>query len=226
MSGTRIGKRQFRTADDLYLAVADLLQERFIRSFGRPHGVMLSGGRTPLPVYVELARRRIRVSDDLHILFSDERMVPPDSPESNYGNVRPMLRNILVSEERILRVDTGMPVKAAAAHYDKALQHFFKCGGRVSLGLLGLGADGHTASIFTPDAARAGGVSYAMAVNAKDAPSRVTVTANLLKRVEAIIFLAVGGGKRDVVSRLLSEPDKITAGLAVRESPAVQVWVA
>lgn len=226
MKGPRIGKRQFRTADDLYLAAADLLQERFIRSFGRPHGVMLSGGRTPLPVYEELARRRIRVSDDLHILFSDERMVPPDSRESNYGNVRSLLKSVLIPEERILRVDTGRPVKVAAAHYDKALQHFVKYGGRITLGFLGLGVDGHTASIFTPDAARVDGPAYAMAVNREDGPARVSVTASLLRKVEAIIFLAVGSEKRGIVSRLLSEPDTITAGVAVRESSAVQVWVA
>ena len=226
MSCGKIQKREFKTAEDLVRAVANLLEERFTRSFGRPHAVMLSGGRTPLPAYGEVKNRRLHGAEDLYVLFSDERMVPPDSPESNYGNVRCMLNSAGIADERVIRVQTGLPVKAAAAQYDKALQQFVKCGGRITLGLLGLGADGHTASLFSSDQIQGASGAYAMAVPRKEGPSRVSVTPGLLKRVEAIIFLAVGREKREIVSRLLVEPDQVPAGLAVREAPAVQVWVA
>ena len=218
--------RQFRSTDDLTLAVADLLEERFRHRYGRPHAVMLSGGRTPLAAYDEVARRRTRASDDLYIFLSDERLVPDDSPESNYGHLRPMLERLQLPEGRVMRVGTDLTLKKAAADHDRSLRHFVRDGGRITLGLLGLGADGHTASLFTPDDLARGKGALAVAVSRLKGPDRISVTPDLLKRVEVLIFLAVGRDKQDVVSRLLKEPDSLVAGRAVRDAAAVQLWSA
>lgn len=221
-----IRKREFRSPDEMTTAVADLLEDRFKHVFGRPHAVMLSGGRTPVAAYAEVAQRRFWAGEDLHVLLADERMVPESSPDSNVGALRPMLNALEVEDDRVLHVKTALPLKKAAADYDRALQQFIRSGGRITLGLLGLGADGHTASLFTvDDVARAKG-SLAVAVPRPEGLDRVSVTPDLLKRVEVLIFLAVGIEKRDVVSRLMKDPDSLVAGRAVCDAAAVQLWTA
>lgn len=221
-----IREKRFGGADDLRQAVATLLAEHMMRSFGRPHAVMLSGGRTPLSMYDEVAARRVLAADDCFVFYSDERMVPADSPDSNYGNTRPFLGRIAVDDSRILRVHTDLELKKAADQYAGALQRFLKLGGRITLGLLGLGADGHTASLFSPDEVRKSSGSLAVAVPRREKPDRVSVTPDLLKRVETLIFVVTGADKREAVSRLLAHPEGCPAGLAVREARSVQLWTA
>lgn len=218
--------RTFSSSDDLTAAVADLLADRFERSFGKPHAVMLAGGRTPLAAYEEVACRRKVAGDDLYLFLSDERMVPADSPDSNLRSILPMAQALHLTDDRLLRVPTNLPLKRAAAEYDRALQQFVRSGGRITLGLLGLGADGHTASLFAADDLARGKGALAVPVPRKEGPDRVSVTPDLLKRIEVLIFLVVGRDKQEVVSRLLKEPDSVVAGLAVREAAAVQLWTA
>jgi 6-phosphogluconolactonase/glucosamine-6-phosphate isomerase/deaminase len=187
---------------------------------------MLSGGRTPVAAYAEVAQRGFWAAADLHVLLSDERMVPEDSPDSNLGGLRPMLNALEVEDDRILRVDTSVPLKKAAAGYDRALQQFVRSGGRITLGILGLGPDGHTASLFSPDDLTRAPGALAVAVPRREGPDRVSVTPDLLKRVEVLIFLVMGRDKQDVVSRLMKDPDAVVAGRAVREAAAVQLWTA
>lgn len=218
--------RKFRSADDLAIAVAEVLQQNLSRSFGRAHAVMLSGGDTPFPSYQELMRKRCRCSDDGYVCFSDERFVHEDSPESNFGRISPVLEAIRLPPERTIRVKPEGELKAAAKLYDHALKHYVRSGGRLTLGLLGLGSDGHTASLFgEKDLARGQG-AYAVAIPRKEKPDRISVTPDLLKRFETLIFLAVGDGKRDIVNRLLKDPTQVTAGLAVQEASSVQIWQA
>lgn len=221
-----IREKRFTTVDDLRQAVASLLIDHMARSFGQPHAVMLSGGQTPLPVYAEVARRRVRAADDCSVLFSDERMVPPASPESNYGNTREFLTRLGFDESRVMRVHGEIGLKRAADQYACLLNRFLKFGGRITLGLLGLGSDGHTASLFSLEDVRKAGGSMAVAVRRPEKPDRVTVTPDLLKRVETLIFVVTGADKREAVARLLKRPEQCPAGLAVRDARNVQVWTA
>lgn len=221
-----IRQRVFRTPQDLTTAVADLLEDRLTRPFGRPHAVMVSGGTTPLAAYAEMAQRNRLASDDVHVMLADERMVPEASPDSNLGHLRPLLASMEVAEERVLRVRTELRVKQAAADYDRAIQSFLRTGGRITLGLLGLGADGHTASLFSDADLTAGRGVMAIPVKRATGPDRVSVTPDLLKRVEALIFLVVGRDKQEVVSRLLKDPESLVAGQAVSGAASVQLWTA
>ncbi len=218
--------RSFRSVDDLNAAAADVLQQHLTREFGRAHAVMLSGGTTPFPVYEELMRRRCRVADDGFVCFSDERFVPETSPESNYGRTRTFLGAIGLSPERTLRVHTDRGLKAAAGQYDRDLKQYIKSGGRLALGLLGLGGDGHTASLFSEKDLELGRGVYAVAISRDEKPDRISVTPDLLKCFETLIFLVVGSGKKDIVNRLLKDPTQVTAGVAVRDAPSVQLWQA
>ena len=218
--------RSFRSTDDLIMATAELLVNQLEREFGKPHAIMLSGGNTPIPVYREVQARDVHVADDCFVCFSDERLVPSESAESNYGGVRPMLEAVGLPEERVIRVHTGAGLKTAASRYDRELQQYVKSGGRLTLGLLGLGADGHTASLFPGDEMTRGKGAYAVAVPRNEKPDRISVTPDLLKRFEVLIFLVVGSGKRDIIRQLLEAPMNVTAGQAVQGAPSVQLWTA
>lgn len=214
---TSIREKRFACRDDLY---------QFEKPFGKPHAVMLAGGKTPMPVYEEVARRRVRAADDLFFMYSDERLVPVTSPESNYGNTRFLIESAGVAEGHVMHVHPELELKKAGEQYGAALGRFLKAGGRITLGLLGLGADGHTASLFSADDVRRGAGSYAVSVRRVEKPDRVSVSPDLLKRVETIIFLVLGADKREAIQRLLKQPGRCPAGMAVQEARSVQLWTA
>lgn len=193
---------------------------------GRPYGIMLSGGSTPMPAYRALADSAVWPADDLHVLFSDERVVRPDDERSNYGNTLPMLRAMNLPDERVLRVRGELGLEEAAARFENDLAAFFRRGGSVPLGLLGLGADGHTASLFSPEDVARGKGMLAQAVSRDEGPDRVSVSAEFLSRIGRIVFLVRGADKAAVVDRLLREPESIAAGRAIASARHVEIWVA
>ena len=192
-----------------------------------PTAIMLSGGRTPLPVFARLATGHTRPAAGLRVLFSDERMVSPHSPESNYGQARRLLSAWRLAPGRILRVHTHLSPAAAAARYDRELRAFLRRGGRVTLGLLGLGTDGHTASLFSTADVRRAGRRLALATrHPAGGPRRVSVGPALLAQTERIVMLAPGAEKREVIRRLLIHPARTAAGRALRGHPCVEIWTA
>jgi 6-phosphogluconolactonase/glucosamine-6-phosphate isomerase/deaminase len=187
---------------------------------------MLSGGRTPLPAYRALASRTPRHDERLHVLFSDERYVPTDSEASNYHQSRPLLDALALAPASLLRVRTELPLEEAAADYERALTGLLASGVRIGLGLLGLGADGHTASLFSADdLARAGG-HLAIAVQRPDGMSAVSVTPQLLAQIEVVVFVVAGADKESAVRALEAHDPGLTAWRAVQACRAVELWTA
>ncbi len=187
--------------------------------------IMLSGGTTPLPAYRALARGPLP-HDRLHILFSDERYVPSDSDASNYHQSRPLLDALALPATAVARVRTELPLDEAARDYERQLAALLDSGVRVGLGLLGLGADGHTASLFgAADLERARG-RLAIAVHRPDGMSAVSVTPDLLARVEEPVFVVAGSGKHDALQALTAQDRNLTAWRAVQGCPRVQLWFA
>jgi len=141
---TTLTTRRFDTRE----ALDSALEERLAQAIAAagPRAIMLSGGHTPLPAYRALASRLPPHDERLHVLFTDERYVPRDSEASNYHQSRPLLDALALAPGSILRVRTELSLDEAAADYERALARLLEAGVRVSLGLLGLGADGHTAS--------------------------------------------------------------------------------
>jgi len=213
------------TDEHMFVAsVAELIAGELARESEMPRAVMLSGGRTPVAAYETLARNPLAAGKNAWVLFSDERMVPVESPDSNFGNAAGMLPVLGIGEEHVLRVRTELMLESAAERYHEDLDAFFASGGRIPLGLLGIGTDGHTASLFTlADIARAPD-RWAIPVTRAGGPDRVSVTASLIRRIERIVFLVAGRDKDDIVAALLDSPNRIPAGKAVEVMSCVELW--
>lgn len=222
---TALVTRRFASPADLESALAERLGQA-IAAPGPAIALMLSGGSTPLPAYRALgALPRLPRNPRLHILFSDDRYVPADSPSSNYHQTQPLLQALSLPSEAVLRVRTELPLEAAAADYEHRLEALFMSGARITLGLLGLGADGHTASLFGPqDLERARG-RLAIPVQRPDGMAAVSVTPKLLARVAEPLFVVAGSGKQEPVHKLLAGAPELTAWLAVADCPRVELWM-
>lgn len=220
-------RRRFKTPDELTAAVADRLAKALWPDRqGGVRAIMLAGGRTPQAAYRELAARVPPVAPGRRLFLSDERYVPAGSPESNQGLLDELAHGLHVPEEHVLRVRTDRPLEAAAARYHEDLAALFQAGARVTLGLLGLGADGHTASLFGEDDVRRGPDRYAVAVRRPSPPDRISVTPRLLARIEEIIFVVSGKEKEAIVEQLAEHPASLPAGLAVAGHHNVKLWIA
>jgi 6-phosphogluconolactonase len=203
------------------------LAERLARALAAPgaSAVMLSGGNTPLPAYRALAQQPLRHDDRLHVLFTDERYVPADSPASNYYQCKPLLDVLALPEEALLRVHTELPLDEAAARYERELTTLLSSGVRIGLGLLGLGADGHTASLFSAqDLERARG-RYALPVQRPDGMAAVSVTPDLLATVREPVFVVAGADKAAAVHSLAQQDRALVAWRAVQGCADVELWV-
>jgi 6-phosphogluconolactonase len=221
---TTLNTRRFDSRGALDAALAERLGGA-IAAAGAS-AIMLSGGTTPLPAYRALGSRPLPHDERLHVLFSDERYVPRESEASNYHQSRPLLDALALTPARLLRVRTELPLEQAAEEYERALAALLDSGVRIGLGLLGLGADGHTASLFSgADLARARG-HLAIAVHRPDGMSAISVTPQLLAQVNALLFVVAGADKQGAVRALEASDPNLTAWLAVKERAAVELWLA
>jgi 6-phosphogluconolactonase len=220
---TTLTTRRFLSREALTAALGERLALA-IAAEG-PSAVMLSGGTTPLPAYRLAAQRPPPHDEGLHIVFSDERYVPSDSEASNYHQTQVLLDALALPQAAVARVRTELPLDEAAADYERQLAALLNSGVRVGLGLLGLGADGHTASLFTAaDLERARG-RLAIAVQRPDGMSAVSVTPDLLARVEDLLFVVAGGGKHHAIQALAAQDPSLTAWRAVQACPKVEAWL-
>jgi 6-phosphogluconolactonase len=215
--------RRFATRAALEAALTERLAAAIAAP--EPAAVMLAGGTTPLPAYRALGARPPSHAATLAVLFSDDRYVPADSPSSNYCQSRPLLDALKLPEARLLRVRTELPLAEAAADYERRLDELIGTGTRIGLGLLGLGAEGHTASLFSAaDLARARG-HRAIPVQRPDGLSAVSVTPELLAQVREPVFVVAGAGKRAAVAALLAADPKLIAWAAVQGCASVGLWM-
>ncbi len=186
--------------------------------------LVLSGGSTPRLLYEELASQTISKRIDwqkAHFFWGDERYLPKNHPESNFALAFQLLiAKVDVPPANIHRVITESDsAQAAAEAYEKTLGRFFgpPVGSEASpyfpsfdLVLLGLGQDGHTASLFPGDAALEEKYRWVVAVdNTKASPPvpRITLTLPVLNKARCVIFLASGSNKREVFQRIVNNPE-------------------
>lgn len=219
-----VNLRRFANRAQLQAAIEDRLQQVLTDTAGEAPVVMLSGGSTPIPAYLNLAARALRPAPQLTVLFSDDRYVPSDSDQSNYHQSRALFDAMGLQAAQVLRIRTELPLPEATADSQRKLAQLLAGERRITLGLLGLGADGHTCSLFSAaDLGRAQG-QLAISVHRPDGRDAVSVTPTVLERVEQLIFLVAGADKRTAVEALLQRRPDLTAWQAVRGCRAVEIW--
>jgi 6-phosphogluconolactonase len=174
--------------------------------------VALAGGETPLGCYRRLAEPPHRDAvpwERVHVFWGDERCVPPDDPRSNEGAARAaLLDRVPIPAAQVHPIRCAGDPEHAARAYETVLAAFFAgAPERFDLALLGLGADGHTASLFPGSPALAERRRLAVAVtDPRDWP-RVTLTPALLARSRRVVFLVTGAAKAAAVRGALTRTD-------------------
>lgn len=165
--------------------------------------VALAGGSTPRPVYEHLAQREDVSWAKLQVYFGDERAVSPDDPASNYKMAHEtLLRHVPIRPGQVHRMEAEREnLEAAAADYARLLPK------RLDLVLLGIGEDGHTASLFPGSAALAEKRRMVLPVDGPKPPTkRLTITPEVITNARATLVMAAGRGKAAAVARALEGP--------------------
>jgi 6-phosphogluconolactonase len=185
--------------------------------------VALSGGSTPALFHRTLAalpwRERISWAR-LHVCWSDERCVPPDNPESNYGAAkRDLLAHVPLPAENIHRMAGEEEPAEAAREYEAELRRLFGGEARFDLVVLGLGLDGHVASLFPGALALEETERLVVATVSPAGQARLTLTLAAINAARNVLVLVTGAGKAGIVRAVLRE-DAGRALPAQRVKPA------
>lgn len=186
--------------------------------------IALCGGRTPLTLYRHLRSAPLRW-DSIHVFWSDERCVPPHSPDSNYGAAQhSLLDPVQIPAANIHRIRGEIPPIDAADEAETDIRRALAPADRLDLCVLGLGQDGHTASLFPRHQALVEPRRWMLPVHVPAAPSwRVTATPILLNASRRVLFLVVGEEKRMAIHRLLQGED-LPAG-RVTPADGTAAWI-
>lgn len=194
-------ERKLRVVDDLAEAARDLFMEV------APVSIALSGGKTPRPFYERLALEAGAYDwRKVDVTFADERCVPPENPDSNYRMAfTPLLSKIDAQVHR-------MPGETCDAEaYERTLSRVFGPGTpSIELVVLGLGEDGHTASLFPGDPALEETERLVVRVERPD-HDRLTLTLPVLSAAGLALFLVAGESKRHALRRLMDGDQEIPA---------------
>jgi 6-phosphogluconolactonase len=183
----------------------------FTNDAGR-FSVALSGGSTPKAMFQILAEKPFADSlpwRSIHFFWGDERCVSPDHAESNYRMANEtLLSKVPVPRENIFRIPAeDEDHERAAAIYSETLQTFFgKEQPDLDLVFLGMGADGHTASLFPGTTALCAGGGAAANYVDKLQSWRITLTADAINRARNVIFLVAGADKAPALKEVIEGP--------------------
>jgi 6-phosphogluconolactonase len=222
-------------------ALAEEAARRFVALAGaaiKDHGrcrVALAGGSTPRALHERLARQHRGEVDweKVEIFWSDERYVPPDDPESVFRMAREtLLDHVSIPAAHIFPIPTvgGTPEAAAQAYAETLAATFGVALPRFDLIFLGMGSDGHTASLFPGHAevvAPSGELVVAVHGAPKPPPTRLTSTYKLLNAAAQVIFLVAGGDKMATLRATLRGPDDVARlpAQGVRPTAGALTWL-
>ena len=203
-----------RAAELLAAAVIEALAQR-----GAAH-IALSGGHTPRATYARLGTLLPRW-DGVHVWFADERCVGPDHPDANALLVRETLD---APGAVVHRMQGELGAEAGAHAYERELGDIV-----LDAVLLGLGEDGHTASLFPGEPGVHERARKAIAAHAPaGVPERITLSAAYINRARRVWFLVSGAGKAGALARVLAGPedhDLTPAQAVARHAPDVEFFV-
>ena len=206
---------------------ATLVDELIGARLGKAHEahIALAGGTTPRRAYELLAALRTDWTG-VHLWFGDERMVPLEHADANAWMVlQALVLAAHVPAMQVHTIPTDLGPRGACDAYSDELRRLLPAGPEgtpvLDIAVLGLGEDGHTASLFPGSPALHGaGAVCAIVENApKPPPVRITLTMTMLNTARTRIVLATGAGKADAVAAAMAEPDpRIPASLLTRDA--------
>ncbi len=227
--------RIFQDTESLSQAAAEYfttLSRQSISICGR-FSVALSGGSTPHRLYQILAespyRQRVRW-EDVHVFWSDERCVPEDDPRSNALMARQALLDLVpIPPENIHPIRCDQPPQQAALLYERELRDFFSSqNSNFHLVLLGLGENGHTASLFPHTSVLNDNEHWVAEVYIPELDMhRVTFTASYINQASQVVFLVSGLDKAEVLEKVLEgpyQPHELPAQL-IRPNGTHPLWL-
>ena len=195
--------------------------------------VALSGGSTPKTLYTLLAVEYAKAVpwDQTYFFFGDERSVPPDHPDSNYRMVnQAMFSKVPSPPDNIFRIYSEKDPAVAAREYEETLRSFFRLSAgqlpRFDLILLGIGPDGHTASLF-PDSAALNETERLVVANwvEKFKAYRITLTFPVLNHAANVMFLVSGADKAGILHEVLENPKANLPSQKVRPEDGQLTWL-
>ncbi len=228
-----------QTPDDLFEAAAQFVVQSlsFRPDSGKSYSVALSGGSTPQRLFARLATDPYRAQVNwscIRIFWGDEREVPPDHAESNFRMAKEnLLDRVPIPPDQVFRMEGELPAQEAAVRYEKVLQCAFSHKNkegvpRFDLILLGMGSDGHTASLFpeTPVLDETKQWVAAPWVE-KFHTHRITLTPPVFNAAQRVLFV-VGGSDKDMAAEAVLEgpfnPDRYPAQI-VNPVQGEVVWL-
>jgi 6-phosphogluconolactonase len=194
--------------------------------------VALSGGSTPKNLYAMLGTMPEIPWEKIYLFFGDERDVALDDPESNYRMVREaLLSKAPIPEENVFRVRTEVKdAETAASEYEQSIQTFFGVMPgefpRFDLIFLGMGPDGHTASLF-PGSAAISETHRLVVANwvERFQTNRITFTFPVLNHAACVTFLVSGPDKAPMVRQILGENRRDLPSAQVHPTNGRLVWL-
>jgi len=202
----------FDTPEQLAVAAAERFVDYEYAFHGEPErfSVALAGGKTPRRVYELLATERFmhRVEwDHVDLFFGDERCVPPDHPDSNYAMAyESLISKVPIPAKNVHRIIGESDPEESAKLYENQLKTFFAgvSWPRFDLVLLGMGEDGHTASLFPGSDALAEKTKWVVATKPEGSMRyRITLTVPVFNQAARIMFLVTGAGKAGRLAQVL-----------------------
>lgn len=174
--------------------------------------VALNGGNTPMRLFQLLAtdfREKLDWSN-VHVFWGDERCVPVDDPGSSYGQAKEaLLSHVNIPENNIHRIKGELPPPVASKEYAQTLKSFAEDNldfPHFDLVYLGMGEDGHTASLFPGSPVEVTEPTLPVTANYQDRPAnRVTLTQLVFNEAQMIAFMATGSKKANTLAEVLSD---------------------
>jgi 6-phosphogluconolactonase len=220
----------YRDRDQLSQAAAQFFQQ-VVREAAEQRGqalVALSGGSTPRQLFALLACAPFAEQipwQAVHFFWADERCVPPDHPESNFGQANlALFQPLNLPAANLHRIQGEIAPDQAALAYAHTLRQYAVPGQAwpvFDLVLLGLGADGHTASLFPGESRALQSPVLAVTADYQDRPARrVTLTPLVFNSARRVLFLVTGEDKADAVRRTVFDTDDPHPGPAKLIAPA------
>jgi 6-phosphogluconolactonase len=195
--------------------------------------VALSGGRTPAHVYHALASQKSFPWVKTHVFMVDERFVPYESNENNFRMINEsLLLHVGIPARNVHPIITsGSSARECAAKYEKDIVSFFKLSPRtfpnIDLVMLGIGADGHTASLFPGTASAPETLHSVIAVTPpeKSKNDRITITLPVINNASDVLFLAAGQGKADILREIIIGGNRSLPAAKVKSRSGTAVFL-